>query len=178
MKNPWKRLSSRTVYQNPWIKVREDRVIRPDEKKGIYGVIVVNDSVATVAVTKKQEIFLIKQWRYTLGYPTIELPWGGSKKNETPLAAAKRELAEEAGLKAKKWKLLGSVEDYPGISTERAHIFLARELSKVKRRLDGTEELALIKVPFKKAWAWVLSGTIRDAVTTTALLKAKNYLKL
>jgi len=178
MKNPWKKLSSKIVYKNAWIKVCEDKVIRPDKKKGIYGVIEVNNSVVIVALTKNKEVYLVRQWRYTLNCSTIELPWGGSKKGEKPLTAAKRELKEETGLLANRWISLGYLHDYPGISTERVYIFLAREIVVGKCKPDGTEELNILKVSFRKACKWSITGKIRDAVTIASLLKVKKYLNL
>ncbi|MCB0324037.1 MAG: hypothetical protein KDD69_10705, partial [Bdellovibrionales bacterium] len=61
--NPWKRVSSRVVYQNPWITVREDQVIRPDGARGIYGVVETRIAVGVVAVTEAEEVYLVGQYR-------------------------------------------------------------------------------------------------------------------
>jgi 8-oxo-dGTP pyrophosphatase MutT (NUDIX family) len=110
MKNPWKKLSSRIAYTNPWMTIREDKVIRPDGKKGIYGLMLApGPSVFVIALTKDKKIYLVKQFRYTFQKPSWELPAGNAGKDK-PLAAAKRELWEETGLTANHWKLFGKTE--------------------------------------------------------------------
>ena len=178
MKRPWQKLSSKIVYQNPWITVREDKVIRPDGKKGIYGYIYATDCVGIVAINGNDEIYLIKQWRYVGKMNTIELPWGGCKQGEKPLHAAKRELLEETGLVAIKWYSLGYFVLYPALSTEKSYLYLAKDLKLLKSQPEGTEKLFVIKLPFKKAYQWAIKRKINDSFTTAAILRVKEYLKL
>jgi len=177
MKNPWRKLSSKIVYRNPWIKVREDKVIRPDKKRNIYGVIETTGSSAIVAIDEQEYIYLIKQWRYPLDQYTLELPWGGRKKQETYWQAAKRELREEAGLTAKRWKALGKIADCPGIVNEFAYLYLAQNLA-VQKPIVLSEEgvQKVMRVPFIKAYRWALQGRIQDAVCVAGIARAKLYL--
>ena len=105
--NPWKRLSSRVVYQNAWITVREDQVIRPDGKPGIYGVVETRIAAGVAAITENRELYLVGQFRY----PTNEYSWeiieGGTDGGESALSGAQRELKEEAGITAAHWEQLG-----------------------------------------------------------------------
>ena len=64
--NPWKTLTSRIAYENAWIRLREDKVLRPDGHEGIYGVVELRPSVGVVAVNAVREIVLVGQWRYPL----------------------------------------------------------------------------------------------------------------
>jgi hypothetical protein len=75
--NPWQTLGTRTVYANPWLRLREDTVIRPDGQQGIYGVVEMNPSVGVVALNDISEIALVTQWRYTLGRMSVEIPAAG-----------------------------------------------------------------------------------------------------
>lgn len=179
MKSTWKKISSAQKYRNKWLRVREDKVIRPDGTKGIYGVVETSGSSAIVALTKKNEIYLIKQWRYPLNRLSIELPWGGQKKGESGLQCAKRELKEETGLTAKKWNVLTRSSVCPGIVNEEAYIYLAQDLIQGKRHYYPEEgDQVVIKIPFSKAHQWIMKKRIHDAVTIAGVLLAKEYLKL
>ncbi len=140
-RNPWRTLDTRVVYANSWITVREDSVIRPDGQPGIYGVVEILPSVGIVALTDRNEIALVSQWRYTLGKMSLEIPTGGPEAGETILEAAGRELAEEAGLDAATWTPLGSIDNSNGITTDVSHIFLARGLAPLPggQRRQGDE---------------------------------------
>src|SRR5690242_16608650 len=118
-RNPWQTRSSRVVYENPWIKVREDKVIRPDGNPGIYGVVTLRPSVCVLALNDRDEGVLVGQWRYTLGRYCWELPRGGSQPGENDmLAVAKRELAEEAGVLAGSWEYHGDFDIGNGVNND------------------------------------------------------------
>src|SRR5256885_11779400 len=94
--NPWKTRASRVAYENAWIRVREDQVIRPDGGQGICGVVEIRPSVGVVALNERDEIALAGQWRYSVNRYSWEIPRGGSHPGETDmLSVAQRELAEE-----------------------------------------------------------------------------------
>src|SRR5918911_392385 len=94
--NPWGKISTRVVYDNPWIKVREDVVIRPDGEQGIYGVVHFKNVAVGVLAVEGEEVYLVGQYRYTLERYSWEIVEGGCPEGEEPLEAAKRELEEEA----------------------------------------------------------------------------------
>jgi len=171
-KNPWKTLSTKTVYENPWIHVREDQVVRPDGKTGIYGVVSTRIATGVVALTEQNEIYLVGQYRYPTNMYSWEIIEGGSEKNEEALSAAKRELEEEAGLVADEWSELGHEFHLSNcFSSEIGRVFIAQKLRKVKSNPDATEILELKKVPFLEALRMVDSGEIVDAVTIIALFR-------
>lgn len=175
--NPWKRIESRTVYTNPWLSLREDQVIRPDGKPGIYTVIETRIATGVVALTPDEEIYLIGQYRY----PTEEYSWeiveGGSDDGEEPLETAKRELREEAGLVAEQWAPLGGEIHLSNcISSEVGRLYIARDLTEVAPEPDETEILQVKKVPFTKALEMVDAGEIKDAKSILGILRAARNL--
>ena len=170
--NPWETLGSKVVYENAWIRVREDAVLRPDGQPGIYGVVETRMATGVMAVTEAEEVYLVGQYRYALGEYSWEIIEGGSDAGESALQAAQRELQEEAGLVARDWVALGDEIHLTNCySNERGYIFVARDLTEVGATPDGTEELQLRKVPVAEALAMVDSGEIKDAITIMALLR-------
>ena len=96
--NPWKRLSTREVFRNAWLTLREDGVIRPDGEEAKYTVVDTRVATATIALTPDNHVYLIGQYRYPTDMYSWELVEGGADEGEDPLEAAQRELEEEAGL--------------------------------------------------------------------------------
>jgi len=177
MENPWKTLSSRQVYENPWLRLREDKVIRPDGKEGIYSVVDTRLAVGVVALTQQNEIYLVGQWRYPLNSYSWEIIEGGGDPGEEAVETAQRELREEAGLVAKKWRPLGpEVHLSNCFTSERAVFFVAEELSEVKAEPDETEVLELRKMKFEETLAMVQRGEITDAMSVIAILRLHSEL--
>lgn len=171
--NPWKTVSSRVVYENPWIKVREDQVLRPDGQPGIYGVVDTRVATGVVALTPAREVYLVGQWRYPFDAYSWEIVEGGADEGEDPDHAIRRELQEEAGLVAASWRPLGGEVWLSNcFSSEVARLYVAEDLSEVPAAPDGTEELAVMKVPLAEAVRRVTSGEIKDAMSVIALMRA------
>jgi len=173
-RNPWRTLDSRVVYANSWMTVREDSVIRPDGQPGIYGVVVIRPSVGILALDNSNRLALVSQWRHTLGKMSLEIPTGGSEEGESLLTAARRELAEEAGLAAAQWSPLGSIDNSNGVTTDVSHIFLASGLTPLPggQRRQGDEEIELAWMPFGEALERVLAGEITESVSVAGIVKA------
>ena len=176
-KGPWKIKHSKIVYQNRWISVREDAVIRPDGKPGIFGVVTMLPGSSVIPIDDKGNVYLTKEYHYGVGRTTIEAISGGIEKGENKLNTAKRELEEETGLAAKRWTYLGSVDPFTTVVNSPNHMYLARNLSLGKSHQEGTENIKVIKVPLKKAIQWIKKGKITHSATCVALLKVQNYLK-
>jgi 8-oxo-dGTP pyrophosphatase MutT (NUDIX family) len=171
-RNPWKTVESRIAYQNAWLRVREDEVMRPDGSPGIYGVVEIRPSVAVLAFNDKNEIAIVGQWRYALGRYSYELVRGGSEPGETDmLAAARRELREEAGFDASHWEAFGSVDVCNGVTTDIQHFFIAKNLLFVGTNQDPFEEIVTEWHPFPHAVEMVLSGQITEVCSAAAILK-------
>jgi 8-oxo-dGTP pyrophosphatase MutT (NUDIX family) len=170
--NPWITKSSRVVYENKWIRVREDAVVRPDGSPGIYGVVEVPASIGVVALNENDHVALVGQWRYALGRYMVEIPRGGSEKNPDLVDVAKRELREEAGVEASHWELLGTVDVNSGITTDVQHLFLATELRPADMaHLDAEEQIDVFWMPFEKVVEMVMNGEITEVCSVAALLK-------
>ncbi|MBI4873568.1 MAG: NUDIX hydrolase [Acidobacteria bacterium] len=170
--NPWKTLARRVVYENRWIRVREDDVLRPDGGRGIYGVVELRPSVAVVALNERGEVALVGQWRYTLERYSWELPRGGSAPGETDLlAVARRELREETGLEARTWSSLGAVDLNNGVTTDAEHLFLARDLAGGATQQDPEEQLVTRWVPLAAAVEMAMNGEITEVCSVAAILK-------
>ncbi len=175
-KNPWRTLESREVYENPWILVREDTVIRPDGNPGIYGVVhFKNRAIAVVPVDDEGYIHLVGQYRYPLGCYSWELPEGGCPHDEETLNAARRELLEETGLVAKQWLLLGTARLSNSVSDEEAFCYLATGLTQHDARPEGNEKLEHRRVAVEEAVRMVEEGDITDALSIIGILR---YLRL
>lgn len=169
--NPWKTLDSREVYRNPWLCVREDRVIRPDGASGVYGVVEIPPSVGIVALNERDEVALVGQWRYPTQRYSWEVPRGGSHPGESDmLAVAQRELREEAGLMARRWRFLSAVQVCNGVTTDIQHLYLATELSPSPDEQDPEESIICRFTPFQEAIRMVLDGEISEVCSVAALL--------
>lgn len=170
-RNPWKTKSSRAVYENAWIKVREDEVIRPDGGPGLYGVVEIRPSIGVVAINEREEVALVGQWRYAVDRYSWEIPRGGSDVGETDMrAAAERELAEEAGVKAARWQLLGPVDVCNGVTNDVQSLFLATGLSPVEMKPDPQEDITVAWKPYEEALRMVMDGRISEVCSVAALL--------
>ena len=168
--NPWRVVGSRPVYENPWISVREDEVVRPDGKPGIYGVVHYKNTAVGVLPVEDGHVYLVGQYRYPLDQYSWEIPEGGCPEDEDPLLAARRELKEETGLDAKNWERLGEADLSNSVADERAVWFLATGLVPGEQRPEGTEVIGVRRVPLDEALAMALDGRMRDALSQLALL--------
>jgi 8-oxo-dGTP pyrophosphatase MutT (NUDIX family) len=169
-KNPWTTLSSRVVYDNPWIRVRQDEVVRPDGKPGIYGVVhYKNIAIGVLPVDNDGFVHLVGQYRYVMNSYSWEIPEGGCPEGEDPLSAARRELAEETGLTARDWRLLGEADLSNSVSDERAIYFLATDLTHGEAEPEGSEVLQQKRVSLDEALSMIESKAITDALSIIAL---------
>lgn len=168
----WKKLSSRTVYENDWMQVCEDHVINPGGGENQYGhVRFKNRAVAIVPLDESDNIWLVGQQRYTLNAWSWELPMGGAPLTEVPLDAAKRELKEETGLSAGKWTEIMRLHTSNSITDEVGTIYLAENLTEGEPEFEETEDLEIRKLPLQDAIAMVNAGEITDAISVAALLR-------
>lgn len=169
--NSWRTTGSRIAYENAWIRVREDEVIRPDGEPGIYGVVEIRPSVGIVALNTSDEIVLVGQWRYALNRHSWEVPRGGSSPGETDmLLTAQRELAEEAGVTAARWEVLGPVDVCNGVANDVQTLFLATELAETAMSLDPEEDIVVAWKPFDEAVQMAMDGRITEVCSVAAIL--------
>ena len=169
----WTTTASRTAYENPWIRVREDRILHPDGRPGLYGVVEVRSpAVFVVPVTAADEVVLVLVDRYTTGRATPEVPAGGSD-GEDLLAAAQRELREETGLAAATWRPLGAVDSLNGVAAAPGQVWLATDLTEVGGRETEAEGITEVRrVPWAELVAMIGRGEVSDNETLGALMLA------
>jgi len=169
--NPWKTLSSRFVYDNPWIRVREDQVVRPDGRHGIYGVVEFkNRAVGVLPVDDQGRIWLVGQYRYTVQAYSWEIPEGGAPQTESPEASARRELREETGLTAGRLELLTTAHLSNSVCDEVGYLFRATELTHGDDDPEGTERIEVRRFEWDLAWRMLERGEITDSLSVIALL--------
>lgn len=165
-------ISSRQVYANSWMTVREDAIRRGDGSDGIYGV--VDKPTAAVVIPRDGDrLHLVEQFRYPVGRRRWEFPMGTAPERAEldPARLAARELAEETGLVAGRMELLGDLDIAPGMSSQREHVYLATELTAGEVAREHTEQ------DMRSAWFTVAEfeemirdGRIVDAQTLAAYL--------
>ena len=169
-------LSHEQLHERKYVKFFKDRVKMGSIEKD-YSYMQVDDSVGIVVLNEKEEIALVGQWRYPVKQYRWEIPAGMSEADETPLENAKRELLEEAGVKAEKWTELGSYQMDGSKMDQQNHLFLAEELSVGENSPMEDEELQVLWLPLNEALALVEAGEIRDALTVIGVLKAQLHLQ-
>jgi 8-oxo-dGTP pyrophosphatase MutT (NUDIX family) len=168
----WKQIDSKTVFENPWMEVRVDRVVNPGGGENDYGYVHFRTrAVAIVALDEQGHTWLVGQQRYTLGEYSWELPMGGAPLDENPLEAAKRELAEETGLTAKLWSEVMILHPSNSITDEVGIVYIATGLTQGETSFEETEDLSIRKLPFDEALAMVYLGEITDAISVAAILR-------
>lgn len=171
--SPWKKLSEKVVYQNRWIKVREDQVVTPSGSDGIYSVIESNDSVVVIAMNDNNEIYIIKNFRYPHNAWMWILPGGGGDQQHA-LEASKRELEEETGIVAKQWHKLGTISVCDGLMTEKQTVYLARKLAYKQKHKDADEPIADSKfVSLEALDRMIATGEFVDGQAISALYLLK-----
>ena len=151
--------------------MREDQVIRPDGRDGIYGVVEIRPSVGVVALNERDEIALVRQWRYAVNRYSLEVPRGGSHPGESDmLAVAQRELAEEAGVTATHWEALGAVDVCNGVTDDVQSLYLATGLSATEMNLDPEEDITVEWRPLTEAVHMAMDGRITEVCSIAAIL--------
>jgi 8-oxo-dGTP pyrophosphatase MutT (NUDIX family) len=162
-------LSSREVYRNRWMRVREDVIERSNGEEGIYGVVEKDDG-AIILPIENGHIWLVEQFRYTIQERALELPQGSWEMEiDNPEELARGELKEEVGLEAEQMTLLGSVWLAYGFLRQRQHIFLATGLTPTDRDPDAEEhDLQVHKFPVAEFERMMLDGKIGDSCTIAA----------
>ncbi len=173
-KGPFKVLSSETKYKNPWIEVVEEKVIRPEGKEGLFGIINYGKGASTVALDSKKNIYLVREYYYALEEYGIQVPSGDIAIEETALQGAQRELLEEVGGVAETWIELGYVNPLIMTLSSPAYLFLALNVELTQDPEKGIERIIM---PFEEAYKMVLDSKITHAPSCVAILKAKVHLE-
>lgn len=175
----WKTLSSKIAYKNPWFAIREDKIIDPSGKDGLYCVLEKAPSVFIVPLTKTHETFLIQVSRYTTAETTWEIPAGGVEQYESATDAAKRELFEELGLTTIKTEIAGTFQCINSISNQRGTTVIAYDCDYRAMKPQEKEGIQRIKkASLKTVLSMIEAGEIVDGQSITAFTQAALKLKL
>ena len=170
---PWKTLTSRPIYANKWMRLREDIAELPDGRTTIYGVVTFGSCVGVLPFLDDDRVLMVRQYRYVQGENgRWEMPTGGVRPDETPEQAAQRELQEEAGYSARRLEWVSSYYTSKSICDETAHLYLGYDLTPAALPPDETEFFDVAALPFLDVLDLVVRSEIRDSMTVIAVLHA------
>ena len=161
-----RQLTSRVVYRNTWMTVREDEIERDNGARGIYGVIEKCDSAIVLAIDNR-DVYLVQQFRYPIGSSSLEFPQGSLERNDVdPAEIARDELQAETGLVADKLEFLGEIFIACGYANQKTYAFLATGLRQAEGQRDAEEhDLAVRKVSLAQLRQLIRDNIIKDAQT-------------
>lgn len=169
----WKTISSSTAYEDNYIRVRKDEVYNPGGKKQHYSLVEIGDAVGIIAQDNDGGIFLLREFRYPIQQTVWQLPAGRQEKELGLLENAQKELKEETGITAKKWKPLGSFYLHASVETTQGHIFHATELDTTIMDFSNQDDNELIqgleKIPLEKIKQMIRNNEIKCGWTLAAL---------
>jgi ADP-ribose pyrophosphatase len=169
---PWQQITSRRIYANRWMAIREDQVRLPDGRETIYGVVDCGNCVGVLPFVDPGHVLLVGQYRYVAQRFTWEMPTGGVRPGEALEAAAQRELAEEAGRRAGRLTWISTYHTSKSVMNETAHLYLGEDLATAERSADETEFIERRVFPFAEVLDMVRRGEITDSMTVIAVLHA------
>lgn len=172
-KDPWVRLAHRRAYDGPYLAVDEYDVLTPGGRPGYYGVVRFKRvGVGVLPIDDEGHVYLVGQWRFAIDAYSWEMPEGGADPGEDFAATARRELEEEAGLRAAEITEALRMRMSNSVTDEDCVVFIATGLTPGAHAPDETEVFRHARVPFAEALAAALDGRIVDALTIAALLRA------
>lgn len=169
-----KTIEKNYIYNGRIINLRNDKIMLPNGKVAYREVVEHNGGVCIAALTEKNEILLVRQYRYPYAEALIEIPAGKLERGEDTFDCARRELKEETGATAESISFLGKMYPSPGYTAEVIYIYKAKGLTFGSQHLDEDEFLNVLKVPLTEAAEMIKKGEIVDAKTTIAVLKLMN----
>ncbi|MCJ7821864.1 MAG: NUDIX hydrolase, partial [Armatimonadetes bacterium] len=168
---PYEILMSRPVYENPWIKVREDQVRHRDGRESSFGVVAMKPGVTVLPMEEDANVYLVREFKYAVGEVMLEAVSGAIESGETPEQAGLREIGEEVGLVASEWLDMGLLNPFTTVVPSPNHMFLARKLSHLRRTKQANEQVEVVKMPFDDALQAVLRGQITHGASCVLVLK-------
>lgn len=170
---PWRDLGHTVVHETPWLKLTEHRAVAPTGHESSYGVLrFKNIATGVLPVHPDGTVTLVGQSRFARANYSWEMPEGGAPFGEDPFEAAKRELAEEAGLAAASWALALRIEVSNSITDEIGLTWIAWDLTPAPVNPDPTEAITVVRVPFTALLHEIERGAIRDSFTVATAYRA------
>lgn len=165
------------LYRGKIVNLRVDNAELPDGTTALREVIEHPGGVCVAALTEKEELLFVEQFRYPYMETVLELPAGKLEYGEDPFEAGKRELLEETGAAAKNYRDLGKLYPTPGYCGEIIHMYLAENLTFSEQHLDEDEFLEVRRIPLETAFQMVMCNEIRDSKTQVGILKTYQLIK-
>ncbi len=170
---PWKTLSTREVYKNKWMRLREDVAELPNGQTTIYGVCEFGECVGVLPFVDEQNVVMVRPYRYVQQENhRWEMPTGGIRPGETPEQAAQRELIEECGYHAGELIWVSSYYPSKSVCQETGYLYIGRALTEADAFPDETEFFEQAELPFDDVLRMVETSEIRDSMTVIAILHA------
>ena len=164
-------LYTKTVFSGKVLRVSRDAIQMETGAETIREIVHHPGGACIAAVSGDYDVYMVRQPRYAFHEKLLELPAGKLEAGEEPEIAARRELAEEVGLGARKWRPLHRVYPTVGYSDEVIYCYLARELYPHAEQPDFDEDITVEKMPLDVVLSMVMDGRIRDAKTAVCILK-------
>lgn len=165
------------LYRGKIVNLRVDNAELPDGTTALREVIEHPGGVCVAALTEKEELLFVEQFRYPYMETVLELPAGKLEYGEDPFEAGKRELLEETGAAAKNYRDLGKLYPTPGYCGEIIHMYSAENLTFSEQHLDEDEFLEVRRIPLEEAFQMVMRNEIRDSKTQVGILKTYHLVK-
>lgn len=165
-------LETKEIHRDEWTRLRHDIVRWENGKQALFSVIERKSGASVLPIADDGTVVLVREFKYALGGYSLECVAGGIEEGEEPLAAARRELAEEVGIVASVWTPLGLVQPLTTAVRAPIHLYLARGLSPCATRPDDTEFLERVEMPLNDALALVETGGITNAPSCVLILRA------
>ncbi len=178
---PSKILETKACLDAKKIRFEINKFLLPNSMEGEFGVIRHPGAALAVPITKFGEVIILRQYRFACSSRILEFPAGTLEKGESPLESIKREIQEESGYSAEKWDNLGEMLPCPGYSDEKIHLFLARDLTKLKKKPEGDadEDIEVLTMKPEKLNEIIANGRESlDGKTITAWFRACQILNI
>ncbi len=177
MKNPIRRTAEQWIYQGNLVRLREDTVIQPKGTVCTYEYVEIKPGASVLALDHNNDAVLVREWKYALDRPSLEVVSGGREPDEDPLRTAQRELREEAGYIAAEWIPIGTIDPFTTMLRCPIDLYLARGLEAVPHEREEGEVMEVCRVPLDEAVEMVMDGRITHAVSCTLILKTVEWIR-
>jgi ADP-ribose pyrophosphatase len=171
------KISSKRIFKGKVLNLFFDKVKLPNNKIATREKVTHPGAVAVVPVNNKNEVLLVKQYRYPVERVLIEIPAGKLDSDEPPIECAKRELHEEVGVIDGQIIHLSTIYTSPGFSDEKMEIYIALDFKETENNPDHDEFLHLFKLNLDDCINMIEDGTIDDAKSIIGIILAKNYIE-
>jgi 8-oxo-dGTP pyrophosphatase MutT (NUDIX family) len=178
MQNPVRVVSSESVHEGRLVRLRLDRVVLPRGTEAVYEHVEIKHGASTLAMEENGDVWLVREWKYAIDRPSLEVVSGGIEEGETPEETAHRELREELGKTASELIPLGHVDPFTTMLRCPNYLFVARGLGEAEREPEEAEAgMELLRVPLQEAYAMAVRGEITHGTSCVLIFRAAEWLR-